>query len=145
MGIQKKLLAATLVLLAAGALMGAAGMRVYLAGEQERRWDDGPQEKRDRIMKRLTRELDLTAEQRAEIEPIVTHTQVQMLALRIQQHDKMRLVMDAGMAALKLKLTPEQQGKLDGVRARIDRRWQKMEAYVRNADNGGEAAPKQTM
>ena len=65
-----KLWGGLIVLFCAGALGGAVADSMFLHAEPTPRDDHGPAARHERIMKRLTEGLSLTAQQQAEIEPI---------------------------------------------------------------------------
>jgi hypothetical protein len=126
-----KLWGGLVVLFLAGALMGIAGATLYHQYEQEHRWERGPAAKHERIMKRLTHELALTPAQQADIEPIVSRTHVNILRLRFSHQPEVEQVLTQGMAEIKATLSGEQQAKLDGLYARLQRRWQVSRDYLR--------------
>lgn len=121
------------VLFLAGALTGIAGATLYHQYEQEHRWERGPAAKHERIMKRLTHELALTPAQRAEIEPIVSRTHVDILQLRFSLQPEVEQTLALGIAELKTKLSAEQQAKLDELYAKLQRRWQLSRDYLQSA------------
>jgi len=121
------------VLFTAGVLMGLAGATFYHQYEQEHRWERGPAAKHERIMKRLTHELALTPAQQADIEPIVSRTHVEILQLRLSHQPEVEEALTHGMAEIKTKLSGEQQAKLDGLYAKLQRRWEVSRDYLRAA------------
>lgn len=121
------------VLFLAGALTGIAGATLYHQYEQEHRWERGPAAKHDRIMKRLTSELALTPAQRADIEPIVSRTHVEILQLRFSLQLEVEQALTQGIAEIKTKLSVEQQEELDDLYAKLKRRWQVSRDYLRAA------------
>lgn len=125
-----KLWGGLVVLFIAGALTGIAGTTLYHQNEQEHRWERGPAAKHERIMKRLTHELALTPTQQADIEPLITRTHVEILQLRFAHQPEVEQVLTQGMAEIKTKLSVEQQEKLDGLYAKLQRRWQVSRDYL---------------
>jgi hypothetical protein len=121
------------VLFTAGVLIGLAGATFYHQYEQEHRWERGPAAKHERIMKRLTHELALTPAQQADIEPIVSLTHVEILQLRLSHQPEVEEALTQGMAEIKTKLSGEQQAKLDGLYAKLQRRWEVSRDYLRAA------------
>ena len=121
------------VLFTAGVLIGLAGATFYHQYEQEHRWERGPVAKYERIMKRLTHDLALTPAQQAEIEPIVSRTHVEILQLRFLLQPEVEQALTQGMAEIKTKLSVEQQEKLDGLYAKLQRRWEVSRDYLRAA------------
>lgn len=128
-----KLWGGLVVLFFSGALMGIAGATLYHQYEQEHRWERGPAAKHERIMKRLTHELALTLAQQADIEPIVSRTHVKILQLRFLLQPEVEQALTEGMAEIKTTLSVEQQAKLDGLYAKLQRRWQVSRDYLRAA------------
>jgi hypothetical protein len=125
-----KLWGALAVLFVAGALTGIAGTTLYHQNEQEQRWERGPAAKHERIMKRLTQELSLTPAQQADIEPIVSRAHVEILQLRFAHQPEVEQALTQGMAAIKAKVSAEQQAKLDELYAKLQRRWQISRDYL---------------
>ena len=118
------------VLFVAGVLCGVAGISFYHTYERDQRAERGASAQHDRIMTRLTQELALTAEQRTDIEPIVTEAHVAILELRFAHQAEIEAILMNGMAALKAKLSPEQQTRLDTIYARLQRRWERSRDYL---------------
>ena len=124
-----------IVLLCAGALMGAVGTSLYYQYEDEHRWDRGPAGRQERIMKRLTQDLVLSSSQQAELEPIVARAHLELLRIRVQHQPDVDRVLAAGMEELKAKLSSEQQAKLDGLHTQLQRRWRMTREYVQQAQD----------
>ncbi|MEP6933519.1 MAG: hypothetical protein ABI988_06210 [Nitrospirota bacterium] len=118
------------VLFTAGVLIGLAGATFYHQYEQEHRWERGPAAKHERIMMRLTHELALTPAQQADIEPMISHTHVEILQLRFAHQPEVEQALTQGMAAIKTKLSVEQQEQLDGLYAKLQWRWQVSRDYL---------------
>ncbi|TKS63315.1 MAG: hypothetical protein EWM73_01584 [Nitrospira sp.] len=118
------------VLFLAGALTGIAGTTLYHQYEQDHQGDRGSTAKHERIMKRLTHELALTPAQQADIEPMISRTHVAILQLRFAHQPEVEQVLTHGMAEIKATLSVEQQAKLDGLYANLQRRWQASRDYV---------------
>src|SRR4249920_794560 len=119
------------VLFLAGTLTGIGGTMLYHQYEQEQRWERGPAAKHERVMKCLTRELSLSSAQQADIEPIVSRTHVEILQMRFSHQPEVEQTLAQGIAELKTKLSAEQQAKLDGLYANLQRRWQVSRDYMR--------------
>lgn len=128
--VSGKLWGGLVVLFLAGALMGIAGTTLYHQYEQEHRWERGPAAKHERIMKRLTHELALTPAQQADIEPMISRTHVEILQLRFAHQPEVEQALTQGMTEIKTKLSVEQQEKLDGLYAKLQRRWQISRDYL---------------
>jgi hypothetical protein len=125
-----KILAGLITLFVAGVLCGIAGTSLYQTSEQEQRGERGAAAQHDRIMARLTQELALTSEQRADIEPIVTRAHVAILELRFTHQAEIESILIKGMADLNAKLSPEQQTRIEAMYARLQRRWTKSRDYL---------------
>ena len=124
-----------IVLFLSGALTGAVGTSLYYQYEEEHRWDKGPAGRQERIMKRLAQELSLGASQLAEIEPIVKRAHLEIVEVRVRHQPDIDRILGHGMEELKTKLSPEQQTKLDGLHAQLQRRWQLNRDYLREAQD----------
>lgn len=118
-----KLWAGLGLLFGAGVLTGVVGTHLFhdVARAQQER---GAAAQHDRILKRLTEHLSLTASQQAAVEPIVTRAHVAMLELRVAHQAETDQVLARSMTDLKTQLTAEQQAKLDQLYARLQGRWQ---------------------
>ena len=124
-----------ILLFCAGALMGVVGTSLYYQYEDEHRWDRGPAGRQERIMKRLTQELALSTSQQADLEPIVARAHLELLRLRVQHQPDVDHILAVGMEELKAKLSSEQQSKLDGLHAQLQRRWRLTREYVQQAQD----------
>ena len=78
-----------------------------------------PEERTDFIMKRLARDLDLTDDQAVEIRPIVEESEKAMSELMDRISPEREQIMHQGFMAIREKLNPDQQVKLDEIRERI--------------------------
>jgi hypothetical protein len=125
-----KLWAGLIVLFAAGVLTGIVGTCFYHDSERMHRGDRSPAAQHERIMKRLTQELSLTAQQQTEIDPIVTRAHVAILELRFSHQADIEQILARGMAELKTKLSPAQQAELDKMYAGLQQRWQVSRGYL---------------
>ncbi|HET9844461.1 MAG TPA: hypothetical protein VFQ02_01850 [Nitrospira sp.] len=137
MGSRRKLWAGLIILFGAGALTGIVGGYVYSHAERTTRSEQGPAAHHERIMKRLTQDLSLTAQQQAEIEPIVTRAHVAVLELRFAHQAEVEQILGNGMAEIKTKLSASQQTGLDKMYKELEQRWQASRHYL--------AAQKQTL
>jgi hypothetical protein len=125
-----RLWAGLIVLFTAGVFTGVVGTLLYVDSERTHRGDRGPVAQHERIMKRLTQELSLTAEQQTEIDPIVTRAHVAILELRFSHQAEIEQILAAGMTELKTKLSPTQQSDLDRMYAGLQQRWQTSRDYL---------------
>jgi Spy/CpxP family protein refolding chaperone len=65
----------------------------------------------------LTKALELTDAQKAQLQPIVDKARPEVLAIMKEAHAKIKPIIDNAAAQLRPLLTPEQQKKLDGLEA----------------------------
>ncbi len=111
---HRKLL--TLTIAGALALGGAAAL-------QARPHEDGGHGRHMRghkmgfKMERLTKDLDLTPQQQAQVDPIVEQVKPQIKAIHEDAMKKSQAVMEESMAKIRPLLTPEQVAKLDKMKA----------------------------
>lgn len=125
-----KLWTGLIVLFGAGALTGIVATCLFMDSERMHRGERGPAAQHERIMKRLTQELSLTAQQQREIEPIVSRTHVAILELRFSHQAEIEQILARGMAELKEKLSVAQQPELDRMYAGLEQRWQVSREYL---------------
>ncbi len=64
-------------------------------------------------MEHMTKELNLTPDQEAKVQPIIDQAKPQMMAIHQEAMQKANAVMDKTMDQIRPLLTPEQQQKLD--------------------------------
>jgi len=125
-----KLWGGLIVLFCAGALSGVVADSMFLHAEPTSRGDHGPAAHHERIMKRLTEGLSLTAQQQAEIEPIVSRAHVSLLKLRFAHQTEVEQILARGIAELNGRLLPAQQTELDKMYKGLERRWQASRDYL---------------
>ncbi|UCG21707.1 MAG: hypothetical protein JSU80_03775 [Deltaproteobacteria bacterium] len=113
--IRWKLISGLLLVFVLGILVGSVGTGFYL----KHRLDPimkKPRARKAFIMKKLSKELNLTPDQQTKIEPIVN----QMIEKRIEYYRKTRpeikTIMDQGFAQIKEELDDNQKEKLDELR-----------------------------
>jgi len=104
-----------------GVLVGSVGTQVFHRHWSERFWKT-PDERRAMFLDRLTQELGLTQDQRGKVAVILKEADEKRRALFQQQRGAMRETIDESFARMKQALTPEQQQKLEDLRAKFDRR-----------------------
>ena len=74
-------------------------------------------------LEHMTRNLDLTAEQQAKIQPIIEQARPQIAAIRQEAMQKAKAVRENTVSQVRPLLTPEQQQKFDAMqKAREDMR-----------------------
>lgn len=133
-----KLWSGLIVLFSAGVLTGIVGTCLYFDSGRTHHGDRSPAAQHERIMKRLTQELSLSAQQQTEIEPIVTRAHVAILELRFSHQAEIEQILAKGMAELKEKLSSAQQSELDRMYTKLQQRWQVSRDYL-------EAKKKETL
>jgi Spy/CpxP family protein refolding chaperone len=106
-----------------GVIVGAVGtgMAVHFHGPEF--GFSRPEQTINHILRRLTRELNLTDEQRQEIAPIVRDAFTQMRMIRNRLTPEVEALMAESTQRLKQHLNPEQQRLLDLHNAEVMRRW----------------------
>lgn len=109
---NRKLL--TLTIAGAIALGGGAALQAKGPGE-EGGWKGkhGRGHRMEFKMEHLTKDLDLTPEQKAQIDPIMEQVKPQIKAIHEEAMKKSQAVMAESMAKIRPLLTPAQQAKFD--------------------------------
>ena len=125
-----KLWGGLIVLFCAGALSGAVVDSLFLHGERTSRGDQGPAAHHERMMKRLTQDLSLSAQQQADIDPIVTRAHVALLELRFAHQAEVEQILARGMTEISAKLSPDQQPALERMYKGLERRWRISRDYL---------------
>jgi hypothetical protein len=125
-----------LLVFLAGVFAGSLGMGMYLKHQIKRFGPDAPPRsaRHGFIMEKLSRKLDLTKTQRAEIEKIVKASQRKFSAVRNHYMPQIEEISDQSFAAMKTKLNPEQQKKLEEIEKKIQRRH--AEAFINSITAG---------
>lgn len=136
-GKQWRIWTAVGVVFLCGLLVGIVATKAYDDYKQQQRWENGLAGLKPRVIKHLTRELHLSAEQQRAIEPIVSEAEGELLLLRMAQQPRVDETVSRTIEALKIKLTPEQQSKLDELYQHLQRRWDSDREYVRGLPQGG--------
>lgn len=119
---NRKAIALLLVLFLLGIALGALG--TYLASG--RIWgthaagERTPVQKRARVLERLTQELNLTADQRKQLEGILADTQAKYDAIHQQMMPQFDQVRHQSREQIRAILTPEQRPKFEEFLRRVD-------------------------
>jgi hypothetical protein len=116
-----KLAAGVALVFVLGLLVGSLGTRYYYR-EWSGRFFEEPSARKALILKRLTRDLALTEAQQKGVRGIVDEMDKKLEALRLDRRSAVRAVLDESFARMKEKLDPEQQKKLDELRAKHEAR-----------------------
>lgn len=67
------------------------------------------------MLERVSEDLNLTADQKTKVQPIVDQARPQIRAIREEATQKTKAIMDNTMTQIRPLLTPEQQQKLDAM------------------------------
>jgi hypothetical protein len=123
-----KLIAGIALVFVLGLLAGSLGTRFYQRDWSERVFRD-PSARKAIILKRLTRDLGLTEAQQTEFKGIIDETDKKLEALGLERRAAVKAILDDSFSRMKEKLNPEQQKKLEQLRARH-------EAHVKDRNRG---------
>jgi hypothetical protein len=121
-----KLIAGIALVFVLGLLAGSLGTRFYQRDWSERAVRD-PSARKAVILKRLTKDLGLTEAQQKEFKGIIDDTDKKLQALGLERRSAVKAIFDESFFRMKEKLNPEQQKKLEDLRARH-------EAHVKDKD-----------
>jgi Spy/CpxP family protein refolding chaperone len=116
-----KIIAGLLLVFVLGALTGALGTGMVLKRHHPF-FSHQPEGRKTFIMKRLSRKLDLSAEQKVRIEAIIDRVQAETFQKMREGRRFMREHLEKGFAEIRKELTPEQQRRFDQMRAERERR-----------------------
>jgi Spy/CpxP family protein refolding chaperone len=104
------------------ALMGALVLSLVTLAIVNAQDQSGPGKHRFRehgehhmTLERLSDDLNLTADQKAKVQPIVDQARPQIRAIHEEAMQKAKAIMDNTMTQIRPLLTPEQQRKLDAM------------------------------
>jgi hypothetical protein len=125
-----RILGGVLVVFVCGLLVGNVATSAYHNYERQHRWEQGLAGMKPRVMKHLTQELHLSEDQRQAVEVIVSQAEAELLQLRVAQQPHVDEVLIRTTEALKGRLTPDQQTKLDEQYQHLKLRWASDRAYV---------------
>jgi len=116
-----KLIAGVALVFVLGVLVGSMGTRFYHRDWSGRFFQE-PSARKALILKRLTKELNLTEAQQKEFRPIVEETEKKLEAFGLERRSAVKAILDESFSRMKEKLDPEQQKKLDELRAKHEAR-----------------------
>lgn len=125
---KAKIIAGLIMIFILGALSGALGTGVVLKRHHPF-FSGKPEGRKAFILKRLTRELDLSAEQQVRIGVIIDRVQTETLKQIREGRRLMRQNLERGFVAIRKELTPEQQRRFDEKRAKRERRWKERDRH----------------
>lgn len=76
----------------------------------------GPKHHMENPLEHLSEKLDLTADQKARVQPIIDQAKPQIAAIHQEAMEKMRVIMENAGAQIRPLLTPQQQEKFDAMK-----------------------------
>jgi protein CpxP len=76
----------------------------------------GPHHEMGNPLEHLSKDLNLTDDQKAKVQPIIDQTKPQMEAIHKEAMEKMHALMESASAQIRPLLTPEQQTKFDAMK-----------------------------
>jgi hypothetical protein len=118
-----KLTMGIILLLLLGAIAGSVGTGIYIRHRIEHISPVNPP-KAHFLLRKLTRELDLTETQQVEVGKILEESHTELTALRRKFLPEIKEITDQSFASIKKKLNKEQKQKLDKLHGKL-KRWRK--------------------
>lgn len=117
-----KLASGVLLVFLVGVLAGSLGTGYYYKERVKKFEEGGPpvQERIQIILGRFSNELELTNEQRVEIEKIIKESQEKKISLSKKMEPDIKQINDDTFTSIKKKLTDEQKTKLEELMTRMD-------------------------
>jgi Spy/CpxP family protein refolding chaperone len=76
----------------------------------------GPHHMMENPLEHLSKDLNLTDEQKTKVQPIIDQTKPQIAAIHKEAMDKMHALLESTTAQIRPLLTPEQQKKFDAMK-----------------------------
>ncbi len=116
-----KLISGLLLVFVLGVLAGAFGTRIYLK-DRFAQFRKDPKARQAFIMRKLSKELSLTPDQKITIGKIVEQVGDRRREYYRRNHPEIKKIMDEGFAQIKKELNNDQQKKLDELRAEFEKR-----------------------
>jgi hypothetical protein len=116
-----KLIAGIALVFIVGALVGSLGTRFYLK-HQYRPFVPERGNRTAFIMKRLSKDLDLTENQKAVIEKIVLQTEEKLREHFLQRRPEVESIIDDGFVQIRKELDDDQKKQLDALREKFEKR-----------------------
>lgn len=116
-----KLVSGLLLVFVLGILAGSFGTRVYLKDRFEHLRKD-PKARQAFIMRKLSKELELTQDQKTKIEKIVEQVGEKRRQFFLKNRPEIKRIMDEGFLQIKKELNNDQQKKLDALRKEFEKR-----------------------
>ena len=119
-----KLAAGLLLVFTLGVLSGVVGTGLVLKRHHPF-FSHKPEGRKVFLMKRLSRKLDLTEDQKERIEAIIDRMQGEMMTHFREGRRFRRQHLEKGFAEIRKTLNPEQQRRFDELKAERERHWKK--------------------
>ena len=116
-----KLVSGLLLVFVLGILAGAFGTRIYLKDRFAHLRKD-PKARQAFIMGKLSKELELTPDQKIKVEKIVEQVGAKRREFFLKNRPEIKKIMDEGFLQIKKELNNDQQKKLDVLRAEFEKR-----------------------
>lgn len=116
-----KLVSGLLLVFVLGVLAGAFGTRIYLK-DRFAHFRKDPKARQAFIMRKLSKELELTPDQKIKVEKIVEQVGEKRREFFLKNRPEIKRIMDEGFAQIKKELNNDQQKKLDELREEFEKR-----------------------
>jgi hypothetical protein len=116
-----KLVSGLLLVFVLGILAGAFGTRIYLKDRFAHLRKD-PKARQAFIMGKLSKELELTPDQKIKVEKIVEQVGAKRREFFLKNRPEIKKIMDEGFLQIKKELNNDQQKKLDVMREEFKKR-----------------------
>jgi hypothetical protein len=116
-----KLVSGLLLVFVLGILAGAFGTRIYLKDRFAHLRKD-PKARQAFIMRKLSKELELTQDQKIKVEKIVEQVGAKRREFFLKNRPEIKRIMDEGFLQIKKELNNDQQKKLDVLREEFEKR-----------------------
>lgn len=117
-----KLVTGIVLIFTLGVFSGVLGANMYFKYRIERFRDAGPQARKELLMKRLTRRLDLTPQQEKKISVIFAEMRENLSALRTKHLPELEEIRARSRTRIKAILNADQQKKFDEMIERLKQR-----------------------
>lgn len=119
-----------------GVIIGSMGTYIYVKQKIDKIIEKGPPpEIVPRLMKELSRKLDLTSRQKLDIEALARQMQTEISLLREKHHPELEKIVEGYIILAKEKLNPDQQKQMDILYGRLKKRWHKPGWFGRHDKN----------
>jgi len=118
---KSKLIAGVALVFVLGLLVGSLGTRFYHRDWSERFFQE-PSSRKAVILKKLTKDLGLSEAQQKEFKVIIDETDKKLEAFRSETRSAVKRILDESFSRMRENLNPEQQKKLEELRAKHEAR-----------------------